>query len=683
MTWSDIRCIIVLKERDRTMTNKLKLELSKIKGDFIAALPTILFFLFLFCTFIWLFGISYVILVSVITMLFKINYQKCLTAKQFLLLIVTQFLMMTLGFFATLNLTFCIILNMVVPFVLVLLQSSQFNQMGYFANAMCFTFIQLRSVGVEGFTVQLAAMAYGLGVLALALIICSVKNKKPQDFSQASKGLLLLAEALRKCLDKSDDKPDLGLQDSEWKADIVFEVLQGLYKEAYKSRGLTRVVTIQGRIQYMFALLFQRAVYFITNPNQVRAIVGAPQGSLLSRLADYMELAGGEGFRQSGLADKGKELLDEIEGKEDIPSLFAQNFLRLFLLILENIRQMDEKEAPKGWHKPDYKRPMRHLKTDAFETRFALRLSVVLTLGFACNMISQADHGYWLVLNAFLLLRPMYEDSAYRMRTRFIGTAAGCILMQFLLPLLHGSVTGHLVFAVLMAAGLYMEAAGTWIQALFSTCFGLTLTTLAIPHTLAIELRIFYVALAVCLVLVVNRFFFPTSLKSQFQYNLQQLFHIHHIYLCLLSDSLIKQVDYGSICDVQIKYHLVHDQILQYLNKKENTKTDFVRELLWISWHMVSETEQMLYLINNRRTKSLNTRQMEQYLIFTDDILRDIQKKMNMKTTPEITSALYSSEDGTAFYKRRMEGEPQLSALMEQYSRQVSQMYLCVCRNLF
>ena len=114
------------------------------------------------------------------------------------------------------------------------------------------------------------------------------------------------------------------------------------------------------------------------------------------------------------------------------------------------------------------------LPYDTFETRFALRLSVVLTAGFAYSMMSQANHGYWLALNAFLLLRPMYEDSASRMKSRFIGTVAGCLLLQLLLPMFHG--TGwHFVLATVMAVGLYMETAGTWQQALYSTCFALTL----------------------------------------------------------------------------------------------------------------------------------------------------------------------------------------------------------------
>ena len=661
------------------MKTKTKSILAALRSKFMAALPIILFFLFLFYSTILLFGISYSILVSVVTILFKVNYRKSFTVRQLMVLVGTQFLMALLSFFASLSLPLCILLNLIVPFLLVFLQTSQFNQLGYFANAMCFVFLQLRPVGREGLALQMAALAYGLAVLTIVLFFCSLRNKKNDHFAPAKRGLLLLADALRAQIEpkahateqgKPSDSPASG------QAEPIFPILQGLYGEAYKSRGLTYVVSPRGKIQYMFALLFQRAVYFLTNPYQASMLSDPNRHDLLERLAQYMETAGTDGFEQEELVRTGSELLAEVEECDEIPCIFIQNFLRLFLLILDNIRQDGGKQSSHGWKLPSYRRPLKKLfgqiKADTFETRFALRLSAVLTIGFAYSMISQANHGYWLVLNAFLLLRPMYEESATRIKTRFIGTLAGCLILQLLLPLFHG--TGwHFLLATFMAVGLYMETAGTWQQALFSTCFALTLTTLALPQMLAAELRILYVVSAMVLVLLVNRFVFPTHQKGQFRYNLYQLFHIHHVYLRLLESSLAAPLDYGVICDVQIHYHLIHDQIIQYLKKAGSEDSAFIKKLLWISWHMISEAEQMLFLINNRKTRTVNSAQMEDYLAFTACILSEIQEMLHMKAdrnrtvTPEI------------LYKRTMEGEPRLSMLMEQYSKQLSEMYRCVC----
>lgn len=129
------------------MKNKTKSVFAAFRSKLAAALPIILFFLFLFYSTILLFGISYSILVSVVTILFKVNFRKYLTVRQLIVLVGTQFLMAILSFFASLNLALCILLNLTVPFLLVFLQTSQFNPLGYFANAMCFVFLQLRPVG--------------------------------------------------------------------------------------------------------------------------------------------------------------------------------------------------------------------------------------------------------------------------------------------------------------------------------------------------------------------------------------------------------------------------------------------------------------------------------------------------------------------------------------------------------
>ena len=283
------------------MKNKTKSVLAAFRSKFAAALPIILFFLFLFYSTILLFGISYSILVSVVTILFKVNYRKYLTVRQLIVLVGTQFLMALLSFFASLNLALCILLNLTVPFLLVFLQTSQFNPLGYFANAMCFVFLQLRPVGWDGLAMQMGALAYGLAVLTIILFFCSLQNRKNDHFAAAKKGLLLLAAALRAQIEQMSptaEQTDPSGSLASGRMDTIFPILQGLYGEAYKSRGLTYVVSPQGKIQYMFALLFQRAVYFLTNPYQAATLSDQTCHDLLERLAQYMESAGNGGFER-------------------------------------------------------------------------------------------------------------------------------------------------------------------------------------------------------------------------------------------------------------------------------------------------------------------------------------------------------------------------------------------------
>lgn len=255
--------------------------------------------------------------------------------------------------------------------------------------------------------------------------------------------------------------------------------------------------------------------------------------TLVERTAAYLERAADTPFwekaARTALEERGDELLGEAGEGEDELHISVRNFLHPFLILLGKFDEGERDEAGASWPMPRHQRPLGKLlyqmRPDGFETRFALRMSAVLTISFLFVHISGADHAYWLPLNAFLLLRPMYEDSRYRMLTRFLGTAGGCIIMSLLFPVLPG-MQGHFGLAALMVICMYTATPGTCVHAVCVTCFALSMVTLAMGEETAIELRMVYVMGAVFLVLVINRFFFPTSMGQQFRYNLTVVFHI-------------------------------------------------------------------------------------------------------------------------------------------------------------
>ena len=654
----------------RDIPEKLRGGLRSIRNKFLKAWPPIFVFLFLFCTIALLFGVNYILVVSVATVVFNSQRRKTHTIPQVFLVIVTQLVLTVVAHLATLNLPLCILLNMAVPFFLVLWKSSQFNQVGYFSYVMCFVFMQLMPRPFPQFCTQLLAMAYAMAVFAVALLLYDLKKKKTKDDSLAQKGLHLLAEAVGAMADG---------ERKEETADSVFGVQQELYKGAYQSGGLTHLVSGEGKIHYMFALLFRRAVYFLRDPYRVRTYTEEPLRNFLRELATYMEKASNSSFRQEKdretLLKEGETLLERAECRKIEIAVFAQNFLRLFLLILREIGQGKTKKLQRSWQLPEQRRPIRYflsrLHLNAFEFRFAMRLSVVLTVSFVYNVAFPTEHSYWLALNAFILLRPMYEDSANRLKTRFLGTVVGCVIIHFFLLAVHGT-GAHFLVGAIMSMGIYMEKPGSFSQAIFVTSFALMMTTLAIPQPVAIELRLLYVAASVALVFVVNRFFFPTSMRNQFQYNLQILFQMEHRYLHMLEQSLRKPVDYGNICDLQIQFHMVYDQLLQYLEKLSDEDKRFFQKLLSVCWMLLSDAEQMLFLINSRRVQTLNAAQMERYLDLTGYVLGEVQKAMNVRPSG------HRENVSMAGYQPTMEGEPALSMLMERYAKQISRLYRMV-----
>ena len=658
--------------------SEIKKKISKqrklIRKQFVDALPVICFFLFLFYSVMFVFGSHYIMVVPVITIFFDINYKKGQSWKEIVKLCGMQLIMSFFAFIATLNFPLRLLLNLVIPFWLVFKKSSQFNQMGYFLGLMAFTFLQLMPLSLHQFLIQTSVMLYGLICFVVSILIYQRTHPRPSVYQIEQRGLLIFSDWLARLLQ--------GEKHTE-SAENLLKCMQSLYQKAYMKKGSKEALITDRKISNMFALLFQRAVYFMASHYQEEMIEDECVKDYIKRIVAYIDKAGKCRFWEKSeceaLKREGKQFLEEAEKLEGELYKYFRNFMSLFLIILNSFEQKEMQAESVAWTTPTpqySKRKIYHrLRLDAFETRFALRMSIVLALSFSYVVLSDADHGYWLPLNAFLLLRPMYEDSKYRMKTRFIGTAVGCILLACLFPVLPGPV-GHMILASIMGVCIYVATPGTWVHTIFTTCHALSMATIAMDKATAIELRLLYVVVAILLVLTINKFFFPTSMGRQFRYNFQLIFHMHHVYLRILENALSRPMDYGIICEAQMQYHLVHDQVIQYLKKDNTEENKYYRSLLSICWLMVAEMEQILFLVNTKRRGVEEAQILETYIVYTDYVLNQIQQMLKLRSELDIREI----EDLN--YKKEIESEPELSLLMKQYAKNLSRLYQMVCTRM-
>lgn len=732
-------------------------------------LPVILFFLCAFYTILWLFGVKYIIVVSVLATLFKVRCRKKQTKTKLLSMAAVQMSLAVLAFLAGHWLILCVILNILVPFFLVFLQSTQFNQKGYFTSAMGFVFFQLSPVSSAEFGRFLCAMAYGLLLLSAALLIYSHGRAKEEDYGLEKRGMEMLAGQLSAWV--AGEESDRGRE--------LFSIQRALYKQVEQSRGISYAVNREGQVHYMAALLFQRSVYFLTVLREKE--IGEDEKRFLLRLCDFLREFGrrwpgtgskpgedhegngrgeagegedhegsgrggagpgedhgesgrggagpGEDHGRSGRGEAGPgrrgpwhgngaadstvhpdipqclapsgclESQELPSGETHLPPLGSAQWLRLqgqALIRAAGLRDdgigrfgeqtvslllmlLDSLSPKAAVHTDSRKRPgakahplawiLGRFRPDAFELRFSLRLSAVLVLGFLFSRLSGCNHAYWFVLNAFLLLQPMYEDSAFRLKNRFIGTIAGCTLLYFVLPLFPG-IQGHFALATVIVAFMYCTLPGTWQQAVFSTAFSITLASLAMQETMAMELRLVYVGLATVFVVVVNRFFFPTSMRGQFQDNIRGLFHMQHSYLRIFAASLHVPLDYGAVRDGLVRFQLMYEQIEDYLQKRIPAGEQAgYRQLLELFWKMSSEMEQILFLTAAGKQEIEDTAALEHFACVCSYVIREAGNMVciKMKQEPVSTEAVPVTAE--------VEGAPYLSALLKKYSQDVSALY--------
>ncbi len=345
------------------------------------------------------------------------------------------------------------------------------------------------------------------------------------------------------------------------------------------------------------------------------------------------------------------------QGNNDI-FFQVEMILRVFLLIVENITTNES--STNTWKVPYFTRIKEYichqLHPNSFEIRFALRMSAVLVIGMSYNLKVDATRSYWLALNMFLLLRPMYEESNTRMKNRFFGTAIGCLLTSLLLLIIPNSLA-HIFIGSILAASTFVPMPGTILHTSLTTSFAVVMSSIAIDGMLASELRMFYVCIAILIVLVINKFFFPTSMGSQFKYNVQYMFHMHYTYLKLLEESMFHSVEYWRIGNAQIQYQLVYGQIKHFLEhcNKDNLpySKEYYLSFFHILWNMFLEMEQMLFVMTQGNNVDFHTPILLANINYWNGELRTIYKAIFSSTNNPVktTISLGYSQQNSPLYQ--------------------------------
>ncbi|MCW6554290.1 YccS family putative transporter [Yersinia ruckeri] len=120
----------------------------------------------------------------------------------------------------------------------------------------------------------------------------------------------------------------------------------------------------------------------------------------------------------------------------------------------------------------------RHLTPQSALFRHAVRMSIVLCIGYAFIQLTGMQHGYWILLTSLFVCQPNYNATRRRLALRIIGTLAGILIglpILYFVPSIEGQlilivITGVLFFAF---RNVQYAHATMFITLLVLLCFNL------------------------------------------------------------------------------------------------------------------------------------------------------------------------------------------------------------------
>ena len=101
----------------------------------------------------------------------------------------------------------------------------------------------------------------------------------------------------------------------------------------------------------------------------------------------------------------------------------------------------------KGWDDVMI-RIKQHLTPESVLFRHAIRVSIVLLIGYIFVQVTNIEYGYWILLTALFVSQPNFNATKRRLRLRIVGTLVGIILGYAILYFIP-SIEGQLLLLIL------------------------------------------------------------------------------------------------------------------------------------------------------------------------------------------------------------------------------------------
>ena len=572
-------------------------KLPSIRAKWAAALPTILVSLTLLFSIWGIFGVRYVVMTSFLTLVFRTRHRQDFRPRELARTAVMMAVVCLAAFAAGRGLWWALALNLVVPYVLVYLLSSKFSPKAYFVYGMEFVFLQLVPITSAQLSVQLAVLAYGLAVVTAALWIHARIIHRRRHFGTVRKGMDNLCTQLEKLARGESVSAEHAALPS-----MMIHMTQVIYG----SRGYTYLANGYGKVNYLFMLLFQRFYYFTDHFVPGGWQPGQADAAWLLELAELFRQAERElnGPEHPGL----RRRLDQLRAGPGL-SDGRQNeamgeILRVFGAALEALEQVHPARPMKDWKLPGDQNKVKGVRyafgLDQFTTRFAVRLSAVLCLGFGFVWLTGLEHAYWYPMTAFLMLMPYAEESRMKIGNRILGTLGGAVVSILLMSLFH-TMPQYMAIMAVMTCFMYYVPVTSWTMTVYTTCYGMALAQLRLGLMESVELRLAYVALAAVTAALANRFLLPNTARREFQKSVEELFE--------LDLSLLGQVreycrtgsqDLNRMRDRLVHSHLLENEIKTSLKGMSKAEQEFYSQMLPMNRQLVSELEQINAYLRSR-----------------------------------------------------------------------------------
>lgn len=591
---------------------------------FLFMLPNILIGIFTLITTNIIFGGEYSVYGILILLYNVISMGATFSIKGYVKDSIILIGMTILATLTALNLYTSVILNFIIPFLLIMLFSDELSPSKYMAYGLFFVILQSKfPTTLDLIPTRILANIYGLLVLFVFKLIMNKFTKTEKYVPLLQKAFMALSEKIIFLANGEIDK----IQHKD--VDHITDQLNGmLYVDIDSKTGI---------LNNKEEVIFQTSITLDGIDKIIEKIIER-QNRLTDNDREYLvkfselicEISKNyNNLKDNEIIERMLEFTEKYNFSDEIINNDFKYILTKFEKILVKSNSNEEKEVANIYgFKLKFIKLKRSFTTKSCFFRFALKVSIILCVGFTISHFIPLPNGYWLPCTAFSLMQPYYENTKQKMSTYFLGTLIGAVLFILIFQYVPAGFSLLLITLILtLMFSLPNDVLRNSISCQLALVAGGVETFTKIEF---LEVRIAWVCFGILLAFIIDKFVLHTRKFDGVRNNIDGLFYKDRMLIKDLRNSLFLNKNSRYLEGLLLEAYVLQNEIIKTAKGSEKiSNLDEILELLQYNRNFILEAEKLMNIINNSDLNIEMKEMINETLNNMEEILTKLQKINN------------------------------------------------------
>jgi len=588
------------------------LDVNSIKKTLKKALPPTILSMVLLLVNLKFFGLSNIIIAIYMTLTFIRMRTYLIIENNIFKPLFIQLAIGVLASVASMGGLLEVLINFLGIIILVYLLTDEYNPDSYFPYLMAFVLLQMFPVKFDQISNRLLGIFVSYIIVYLALMIVSPKGEDNKIQELIKSGFENIHSQFKNLY--YDDIDKVKSEQIE-----LFDIC----------RELNRFVYSGGRRKYyQIMIAFQHINNIIHDLKSSKEIIeeNKKEFKRFYKLFKYLE----NNFKDYKLcAERLEEFEKEFKFHNKNLTFYTSLVLRYLSESIEhlNYHRFNLRKFLNFKNNKDYFQVYSkyNLKLNEFKLRFAIRMSVIVTLAFFVIRRFSLPKGYWLPMTVFILALPFYEDSKARVYARFRGTILGVIVAFLLFSVFKGQ---EMHFVIILVTTFFMYAFKDYAtMSIYVTCYALAITTISMSDGEAVILRLLYTGIAAIVVLFANKFILPNKNHVELINMVKRLIDLDKVMITKAREALEKDFDEMELRRIIYSSYLISGRIQMHTNPSDKKEDKEIKKFMLSNSEFTTSIINYAVILSNSNKGALDYEYINEGISLIEEKLRSFKEE--------------------------------------------------------